>query len=137
MSTSDAKRPPLDDVRVNANEPAKSMTEMVAVALTVPVLTVTVVVPGAMAVTMPSVFPTVATAGSADIHSNETFAPRPVESTARATRRSTPPTMTDTALGDIEADTGGSGGRTETVAVAESAPARAVTTVLPGDTPTT
>ena len=73
----------LDDVRVNANEPAKSIPETVAVALRAPVVAVTVVDPGAMAVTMPSVFPTVATAGFADAHSNATFAPRPVESTAR------------------------------------------------------
>jgi hypothetical protein len=133
-TTSEATPPPLQVMRVNANEPAKSTTDTVAVALSVPAVTVTVVAPLEIVVTMPSVLPTVATAGSADDHSNVTFAVVPVESVACATRRSTLPVMSDSDDGEMEMATGGAGGRTETVAVAVSVPAVAVTVVEPGET---
>src|SRR5689334_5421108 len=108
------------------------MTATGTLATSAPVMTVTVVLRGAMAVIPPSHFPPVAMAEVADVHSKDTFTLRHVESTAGATRRSVPPTRNETAVGKTEMATGGSGGRTDTVAVALSAPAVAVTVVEPG-----
>jgi hypothetical protein len=135
---SEAKSPALDQLkRVRAKEPVKSTTVTIAVALSLPAMTVTVVVPAEIAVTMPSVVPTVAMAGSPDDQRSEMFAAPPVESVACATRRSEPPAMSDSAVGKMETETGGSSGRTETVAVAVSVPAVAVTVVEPGETAVT
>jgi hypothetical protein len=75
-------------MRVNANvperEPAVGITRTATFARSAPTAAVTVVAPTDIAVTIPSVFPTVATAGSADDHSNETFVVRPAVSVARA-----------------------------------------------------
>src|SRR3954463_6610962 len=113
------------------------MTDTITMALSVPAVTVTVVAPTAMAVRTPSVLPTVATAGFAEDHWNDVFVALPVASIARATRRSTPPVMSDGADGEIKTATGGSGNRTETAAAARSVPAVAVTVVVPGAIATT
>jgi len=92
---------------VNAMARSMSITDTVAVALSVPAVAVTVVLPAEIAVTLPSLLPTVAMAGSPDDHSNDEFVVRPAESYARAVRRSAPPTMRLNPDGEMERPTGG------------------------------
>ena len=81
VRTSETRPVPIVLMRVNAKAPVGGvMTETVVDARTVPAAAVTVVVPSAIAVTTPSVVPTVAMARSADDHSMATFDARPVES---------------------------------------------------------
>ena len=103
----------------------------VAVPRSAPTAAVTVVAPMETAVTMPSVLPTVATAGSAEDHSNDTLIGRPLASYACAVSRSTTPALRLKADGEMTMATGGSEGCTDTVAVARRGPAVAVTVVVP------
>jgi hypothetical protein len=88
---------------------AEYCTDTVAVARRVPRLAVTVVVPAAMAVTVPSFRPTVATDGFADDHSKNALVARPFTSVAYAATLPSSPTMRLNVAGEMKTLAGGPG----------------------------
>src|SRR5439155_3040346 len=104
------------------------------VALSAPAVTVTAVEPTEIAVTTPSILPTVATAGLADDHSSAAGAAiaRSRASRICTVRRSDAPTKSPSADPEMESFAGPAGS-TDTVAVALSVPAVAVTVVVPAE----
>jgi hypothetical protein len=88
---------------------SESRTATIAVVLRVPTLAVTVVVPTAMAVTVPSFLPTVATDGLADDHSKSALVARPFASVACAARLLSSPTMRLRPAGEMVTLVGGPG----------------------------